>query len=92
MEVREANSKVTAERSLPAEVPVQSAPLWPAHHNVPPPERLMSGYSSGFPPYFFEAALQHSHPRVGYHPADMWVRFTEAKLAIRKPGTFCIQV
>eukprot|EP00961_Rhodomonas_salina_P236886 3202036-Rhodomonas_salina.1 len=42
----------------------------------------MSGYSSGFPPDFFEAALQHAHPRVGYHPVDMWVRFTEAKLAV----------
>eukprot|EP00961_Rhodomonas_salina_P219871 2971951-Rhodomonas_salina.1 len=44
----------------------------------------MSGYSSGFPPDFFEAALQHAHPRAGYHPADtmMWVRFTEAKLAV----------
>eukprot|EP00961_Rhodomonas_salina_P205410 2772741-Rhodomonas_salina.1 len=42
----------------------------------------MSGYSSGFPPNFFEAALQHAHTRVGYHPADMWVRFTEAKLAV----------
>eukprot|EP00961_Rhodomonas_salina_P121602 1637224-Rhodomonas_salina.1 len=28
------------------------------------------------------AALQHAHQRVGYHPADLWVRFTEAKLAV----------
>eukprot|EP00961_Rhodomonas_salina_P020714 278553-Rhodomonas_salina.1 len=82
MEVCEAGPKVTAEQSLPAEVPVPSAPLLPAPHNVPPPESLMSGYSLGFPPDFFEAALQHAHPSVGYHPADMWVRFTEAKLAV----------
>eukprot|EP00961_Rhodomonas_salina_P090865 1222720-Rhodomonas_salina.1 len=50
MEVCEANSRVTAELSLPAEVPVPSAPLRPAHHNVPPPGRRMTGYSSGFPP------------------------------------------
>eukprot|EP00961_Rhodomonas_salina_P058024 779597-Rhodomonas_salina.1 len=72
MEVCEANVKVTAERSLPAEVPVPSAQLWQTHHNIPPPERRMLGYSSCFPPNFFEAALQHAHPRVGYHPADMW--------------------
>eukprot|EP00961_Rhodomonas_salina_P136294 1833740-Rhodomonas_salina.2 len=31
----------------------------------------MSGYSSGFPPYFFEAALQHASPLAGYHLADV---------------------
>eukprot|EP00961_Rhodomonas_salina_P061809 829847-Rhodomonas_salina.1 len=42
----------------------------------------MSGYSSGFPPTFFEATLQHARPLAGYHLADMWVRFTEARLTV----------
>eukprot|EP00961_Rhodomonas_salina_P261172 3529653-Rhodomonas_salina.2 len=42
----------------------------------------MSGYSAGFPPDVFEAALQHALPLAGYHLADMWVRFTEARLTV----------
>eukprot|EP00961_Rhodomonas_salina_P098109 1320578-Rhodomonas_salina.2 len=42
----------------------------------------MSGYSSGSPPDFFEAALQHARQLAGYHLADVWVRFTEARLTV----------
>eukprot|EP00961_Rhodomonas_salina_P178879 2413428-Rhodomonas_salina.1 len=42
----------------------------------------MSGYSSGFPPYFFETALQHARPLAGYHLADLWAQFTEARLTV----------
>eukprot|EP00961_Rhodomonas_salina_P220072 2975285-Rhodomonas_salina.1 len=42
----------------------------------------MSGYSSGFPPDFFETALQHARPLAGYHLAEMWARFTEARLTV----------
>eukprot|EP00961_Rhodomonas_salina_P042505 571093-Rhodomonas_salina.1 len=42
----------------------------------------MSGYSAGFPPDVFETALQHARPLAGHHLADMWVRFTEARLTV----------
>eukprot|EP00961_Rhodomonas_salina_P154933 2087029-Rhodomonas_salina.1 len=42
----------------------------------------MSGYSAGFPPDVFETALQHARPLAGHHLADVWVRFTEARLAV----------
>eukprot|EP00961_Rhodomonas_salina_P159160 2143261-Rhodomonas_salina.1 len=38
--------------------------------------------SSAFPPDFFEDALQHARPLAGYHLADMWVRFTEARQTV----------
>eukprot|EP00961_Rhodomonas_salina_P188829 2548101-Rhodomonas_salina.1 len=50
MEVCEAGPKVTAELSLPAEVPVPSAPLWPAPHNVPPPRKSHVRLCSWVPP------------------------------------------
>eukprot|EP00961_Rhodomonas_salina_P080927 1088544-Rhodomonas_salina.2 len=50
----------------------------------------MSGYSSGYPPDFFEAALQHSSPLAGHHLADVWVRFTEARLAVRQARSVSI--
>eukprot|EP00961_Rhodomonas_salina_P003853 53052-Rhodomonas_salina.1 len=42
----------------------------------------MSGYSSGFPPEYFEAALQYSRPLTDCHLTEMWVRFTEARLTV----------
>eukprot|EP00961_Rhodomonas_salina_P021625 290520-Rhodomonas_salina.1 len=73
MEAQKVVPEVTAEQSLPAKVPVQSAPLQPVPNDAPPQESHMLCYSSGFPPDFFEAALQHASPLAGYHLVDMWV-------------------
>eukprot|EP00961_Rhodomonas_salina_P176462 2378381-Rhodomonas_salina.1 len=82
MQSRKAVPEATAEQRLPAKVPDLSAPLQPASDDAPPQESHMSGYSSGFPPDFFETALQHARPLAGYHLAEMWVRFTEARLTV----------
>eukprot|EP00961_Rhodomonas_salina_P270998 3661986-Rhodomonas_salina.1 len=42
----------------------------------------MSGYSLGYPSDVFEATLQHALPLAGHYLADVWVRFTEARLVV----------
>eukprot|EP00961_Rhodomonas_salina_P047961 644057-Rhodomonas_salina.1 len=57
-------------------------PLYLVAKGAQLPGARMSGYSAGFPPYVFETALQHACPHAGHHVADMWVRFTEARLTV----------